>query len=86
MALQGIFYFALVLIAEAGIFTRIWASMNSRSRSSSVGSTSDLRLSRQSSLGHTDDSDVAEEKARITDTPIDTLLQTDSIVLKVSES
>lgn len=81
MALQGLVYFGLVLLAEAGIFTRIWNGIHSQP--SSVGSTPDVRLSRQSSVfGHTEDSDVAEEKGRINDTAVDTLQQTDSIILK----
>lgn len=81
MVLQGFIYFGLVLMAEAGIFTRLWSSVNSRP--SSVGSSPDVRPSRQSSVfGHIDDSDVADEKARILDTPVDTLHQTDSIILK----
>ena len=34
-------------------------------------------------FGHVDDGDVADEKTRIQDTPVETLQQTDSIILKV---
>ena len=82
MALQGFVYFILVLLAEAGIFTRIWSNVSTRP--ARVGSEADIRLSRQSSVfGHAEDSDVLAEKNRIQDTPLDTLMQTDSIILKV---
>ena len=82
MALQGIVYFILVLLAEAGIFTRLWSNVSTRP--TRVGSEPDIRLSRQSSVfGHSEDSDVAGERNRIQDTPIDTLMETDSIILKV---
>ena len=71
-------------MAEAGIFTRVWASI--QNEPSAVGSTPDVRLSRTSSVfGHVEDSDVAEEKHRIQDTPVETLQQTDSIILKVQQ-
>ena len=82
MLFQGLLYFCLVLLAEAGVFTRARASL--QTKPASVGSSPNVRLSRQSSVfGHVDDGDVADEKTRIQDTPVETLQQTDSIILKV---
>ncbi|XP_045164403.2 phospholipid-transporting ATPase ABCA3-like isoform X2 [Mercenaria mercenaria] len=73
MLLQGIFYFSIVLLAEAGILRRI-ANLCTNRTPVSVGSQVNVR-------GH-EDSDVAEENRRINDTPIENIMTTDSLILK----
>ena len=97
MSLQGLFYFSLVLMVEYGFLMRIWAwfwpKLSDVERvNSEVGVThqtsqlgdNNLRFTRQTSIfGSMEDSDVAEERERIMNAPLDQLHQTDSIIMKV---
>ena len=76
MLLQGVVYFVLVLLIEFGIITKALNIFRGR-EPAAVGSQVDVR-------GQQDDNDVAEEKRRLNETPIDQLMQTDSLILKVS--
>lgn len=75
MLLQGVVYFIIVLLAEMGILRRIVNLCTTR-KPVSVGSQVDVR-------GHHEDSDVAEESQRINDTPLERLMASDSLILKV---
>lgn len=76
MLLQGIAYFMIVLMIEAGIFRSVSNALSSK-KPVTVGSLTNLRED------HEDD-DVADERKRITSEPIDSLFQTDSLIMKVS--
>lgn len=79
MFLQGVVYFAIVLMAEYGLFRRLWTSL-SQTKTTAIGSSQvDIQ-------GEHVDSDVSEEEKRITETPISNLQETDSLILKVSYS
>ena len=83
MVLQGFFYFGLVLMAEYGLFTRMYTGLCSRNTQVKTATGGQV-LSRQTSMfGSTEDSDVAEEKDRIKNTSLDKLHETDSIILQV---
>jgi hypothetical protein len=75
MLLQGVFFFAIVLLTETGILRRI-VSIFSSSKPTAVGSQVDLH-------GQNEDSDVAEESKRINETPLEQIMATDSLILKV---
>ncbi|XP_060570838.1 phospholipid-transporting ATPase ABCA3-like isoform X2 [Ruditapes philippinarum] len=74
MLLQGVVYFIIVLLIEFGVFTRLSNMLRNR-QPVAVGSQVDIR-------GQQEDGDVAEEKRRINDTPVDQLMKTDSLILK----
>ncbi|KAK3101854.1 hypothetical protein FSP39_006814 [Pinctada imbricata] len=79
MAAQGAFYFMCVLMIEFGVFNKI-AYMCKKSNSSSVGSLHDFN---EAEIHHLrDDDDVAAEKKRINETPLASLMNTDSLILQ----
>lgn len=75
MFLQGVVYFALVLVAEYGLFRRLWTSVF-QNKPTAIGSQINIQDVHQ-------DSDVAEEEKRVTETPMESLHETDSLILKV---
>ncbi|KAL4225817.1 hypothetical protein ACF0H5_013807 [Mactra antiquata] len=74
MLLQGFLYFSLVLMAEAGILRRI-ADIFSSKKPATVGSMTNLREDQE-------DDDVAEERKRITTESFQSLMTSDSLILK----
>jgi len=77
MFLQGIVYFGIVILAEYGIFQRLWNSITSPKPTTIGHSQVNLQ-------GAPIDSDVTEEEKRISDTPVSSLQDTDALILKVS--
>ena len=70
-------------MTEYGLLTRAYIKLFPRKRLVQ-SATSGQVLSRQTSMfGSTEDNDVADERQRIHNTPLDKLHQTDSIILKV---
>ena len=72
-------------MTEYGLLTRAYIKLFPRKRQVQATTSGQvLSLSRQTSMfGSTEDKDVAEERQRIHNTPLDKLHQTDSIILKV---
>lgn len=77
MAAQGVFYMTLVFLVEFGVISRIRYLICNRDPpiviSAEVGTTSDAIP---------DDDDVEDERRRINKTSIDSLLKTDSLLLR----
>lgn len=77
MAAQGIFYMILVFLVEFGVISRVRYLICNRDtpvvKTAEVGTTSDAIP---------DDDDVEEERRRINKTAIDSLLKTDSLLLR----
>lgn len=77
MAAQGVFYMILVFLVEFGVISRIRYLICNRDppvvKSAEVGTTSDAIP---------DDDDVEDERRRINKTGIDSLLKTDSLLLR----
>ena len=83
MILQGFVYFGLVLLVEFGLFTRVYTALCG-TKNIVASATGGQVLSRQTSMfDSNEDDDVADEKERIANTPLDKLHETDSIILKV---
>ncbi|XP_052283854.1 phospholipid-transporting ATPase ABCA3-like [Dreissena polymorpha] len=74
MAIQGVVFFAIVLLAEYGILSRIKNALTGGMRAS-VGSQVNLQ-------GQEEDSDVAAEARRINASSAQELQKTDSLILK----
>lgn len=78
MFLQGLVYFCAVLMAEYGLFRRLWTILCRSKRAATFRSQVDADIK-----GEQVDSDVLEEEKRITETPLSSLKETDLLVLKV---
>ncbi|XP_033746448.1 ATP-binding cassette sub-family A member 3-like [Pecten maximus] len=74
MLLQTVFFICIVLMIEYGVINRLVYYVSNRSN---VINPNEEELID----GNTEDSDVMEERKRIRDTPLDTLLETDALVI-----
>jgi ABC-type uncharacterized transport system ATPase subunit len=75
MAVQGILFFLLLFLIESGILRHMFGSLLTKVQYSSL----DLSESQQENA---EDSDVRDERERINTTDVNTLINSDSIVIK----
>lgn len=74
MLLQAVLFISLVLMIEYGVINRIAYKLATRSN--------DVNPNEEELIeGSTEDSDVMDEKKRIQDTPLDSLMETDALII-----
>ncbi|KAK3103434.1 hypothetical protein FSP39_019190 [Pinctada imbricata] len=78
MVVQAVFYFTCVLLIEFRVFKKMFFLI--KSKTSSAGSSLGVQEAEMYRLQ--DDDDVNDEKRRINETPIETLMNTDSLILQ----
>ena len=79
LAFQGCLYFSLLILLELRLVQTAWYNMTQRE--AKPGSRRN-RYMRLSSVEMVEDGDVTQERLRVNDTPLETLLLTDSLLLQ----
>ncbi|OWF51665.1 ATP-binding cassette sub-family A member 3-like [Mizuhopecten yessoensis] len=80
MVIQAIVYFLLIFLVESGMFNQLFYFLSGTAENS-VGSSM-VAMEEQEYGKEEEDSDVRNERRRVNNTPLETLMQTDSLIIK----
>jgi len=81
MFLQGCFFFAMLAVIESGVMNVAWQAGTSDVYDEEEDEEAQPGRMLMRRLSHREDSDVAEEKARVMNTPVEQLMLQNSLIL-----